>query len=41
MEKKMENEMKTGGEYRDLRNLSEVTVLGKPYYLLYIPIMVT
>ena len=29
------------GEYRDLRNLNEVTMLGKPYYLLYIPIMVT
>ena len=24
-----------------LRNLNEVTILGKPYYLLYIPIMVT
>ena len=34
MEKKMENEMETGGIYRDLRNLHEVTILGKPYYLL-------
>ena len=24
-----------------LRNLNSVTILGKPYYLLYIPIMVT
>ena len=24
-----------------LRNLNQVTILGKPYYLLYIPIMVT
>ena len=24
-----------------LRNLNEVTILGKPFYLLYIPIMVT
>ena len=24
-----------------LRNLNLVTILGKPYYLLYIPIMVT
>ena len=24
-----------------LRYLNEVTILGKPYYLLYIPIMVT
>ena len=29
------------GEYRDLRNLIEVTILGEPYYLPYIPIMVT
>ena len=36
MEKKMENEMETGGIYRGLRNLNEVTILGKPYYLVYI-----
>ena len=29
------------GEYRDSRNLIEVTILGKPYHLLYIPTMVT
>ena len=40
MEKKMENEMETGG-IQGLRNLNEVTILGKPYYLLYIPIMET
>ena len=34
MEKNMENEMETEG-YRDLRNLNQVTILGKPYYLLY------
>ena len=29
------------GEYRDLRNLLEVTVFWGPYYLLYIPFLVT
>ena len=37
MEKKMESEMETG-EYGDLWNLISVTILGKPYNLLHIPI---
>ena len=43
----MENQMKIWkmrwklGERRDLRNLIEVAILGKPYELLHIPIMAT
>ena len=35
MEKKMENEMETGGIW-GLRNLIQVTILGKPDCLLYV-----
>ena len=40
MEKNVDMKWKLG-ECRGLRNLIEVTMLGKPYYLLDIPIMET
>ena len=40
MEKKLENEKETGGNLK-LKELKLSYYIGKPYHLLYIPIMVT
>ena len=40
MEKKMESEMEAGG-IQGFKELKLSYYIGKPFYLLYIPIMVT